>query len=113
MNDTQTSTAEGRRERRSPMEDEAKKKRRRGFNPHSLLSIPRAANACGLSPTTLRELVKDGRIPRFRPNKQDRVKVRDVQAYLEKCYIGPNEETPEADPEGEAELSDRSGRAWR
>jgi excisionase family DNA binding protein len=73
-------------------------------NQHNLISVPRAAKLCGLSPTTMHALIGQGHIPAVRPSKHLRVKMSDVYAYLYSRAEGRAEVMPVLSAEAEALL---------
>ena len=46
------------------------------------MSVPKAAEACGISPQTLRRLIKEHNIPVSQPRCHKRVKLSDVERHV-------------------------------
>jgi excisionase family DNA binding protein len=58
-----------------------------------LLSIPEVADTCGVSGSTVRRLIRAGRLPALRVGGQIRVEARDLEWFFAASHLPRNTET--------------------
>jgi excisionase family DNA binding protein len=58
-----------------------------------LLSISEVADSCGVSGSTVRRLIRSGRLPALRVGGQIRVEARDLERFFAASHLPPNAET--------------------